>query len=80
MDVCLYSVFVSSCVCSSLPTGLSSVQRLLLSTKIKNFIIHSEWEQAAWPNPSGEKNKELVFPSGVQSWDFGEDVEEIFKI
>jgi hypothetical protein len=46
IDICVYSVFVLSCVRSGLEDGLSSYR---LSIK---FIIYSEWPQARKPTPS----------------------------
>jgi hypothetical protein len=52
MEVCVYTVFLLSCVCSGLGIGRSPVQGVLLTVyKIQiSKLINFEWAQAREPN------------------------------
>jgi hypothetical protein len=59
--VCVYSVFVLSCVGSGLTTGWSSVQIVLpIVCKIRHFLINCQWKQAREPKPSRERKKKNI--------------------
>jgi hypothetical protein len=71
MDVCVCSVFVSSCVDSGLASGWSPVQGVLPTVyNIHNFRINSEWEQAKEPYQSRHNSiqfNSLLFMCRVNS-------------
>jgi hypothetical protein len=57
MPLCVYSVFVLSCVGSAFATGYSPVQGVLSTVyRIHNLRINSECEQTRRPNISRQKN------------------------
>jgi hypothetical protein len=62
MSVCVYSVFVLSCVGSGLATGWSPVQGVLPTvSKIQTLeLINSEWVQARESNQSSKREKKIV--------------------
>jgi hypothetical protein len=68
MSLCIYSVFVLSCVGRGPATGSSPFQDVVrTSFKIHNSIINSEWEQARQPDPSRWKKKFLKI-SSLRLW------------
>jgi hypothetical protein len=54
LGVCVYPVFLLSCVSSNLAMGLSRVQGVLLTVYTIQIskLINFEWAQARKPNPS----------------------------
>jgi hypothetical protein len=58
VSVCVYSLFVLSCIVSVHVTCWSPVQGLLLTVyMIHNFRINSEWDHSVESNPSRLKKK-----------------------
>jgi hypothetical protein len=59
--VCVFSVFVLSCLGSGLTTGWSPFQGVLWTARrIHIFLINSDWEDVTGPNPSRQKKMMMI--------------------